>query len=889
MKHELFKTVCMKKWMIVLLAMIIVMPLSSDLYAASKKKKKKGTATATLPAPKKVSPYEKLLKGKNVETSKSDFITLHKVGSKLYFEIPLKYMDREILLASTVTNVTSPEFCDIGYKANSPLHLKFTKRDSSIFLRYVSTGVTTDNLQKAMNNVYGDPILYAYDVKAYNPDSTAVVIDMTTLFTTNVKDLSFFADAMMGGMVKISSSFKKEASYLDEIKAFDDNLSVKTVMSYGVSLSVMGMMKLMDDYPFTATVTRSILLLPEDKMIPRISDSRVGIFNSTKTRLSITKEDEIGNYSVAHRWRLEPKDVEAYKRGELVEPVKQIVFYVDDAFPELWKEPIRQAVTTWNAAFEKIGFKNVMVAKDFPKDDPDFDPDNLKYSCIRYLPSSTANAMGPSWVDPTTGEIVNASVLVYNDVIRLINNWRFVQTAQIDPSVRAKKMPDDIVKESIAYVVAHEVGHCLGFMHNMSASAAYPVDSLRSASFTNTYGTTPCIMDYARFNYVAQPGDKGVRLTPPDLGIYDCFLVKWNYQPLPQVNDEWEEQAILESWVDEKAGDPRYRYGRQQIYSRYDPSAIEEDLGDDPMKAGEYGIKNLKYILSNLGEWVNDDADFTHREELYKQLANQYYRYIMNVMYNVGGIYLTEVKDGTKGQRHEPVSKEKQRASLAWILKEFKSSDWLSKTDLKKNFAMGVDMTPVLQKRILDQLERLTGNIILSSHLASNPYTIQEFLTDLYNGAFENTVKGRALTDADKMLQQFIVDVSASSLKEAGGGALRMLTDAAYMPSVEEIAAYGLDETGLINKYLDQFRQVEQERGPGYVAQQMALNEFGYGYGFVRKVNTGEIDNSKVYLQDMALKAQRLLNSKIAGATGDTKIHYQSLLMKLNKSLKDSK
>ena len=299
-------------------------------------------------------------------------------------------------------------------------------------------------------------------------------------------------------------------------------------------------------------------------------------------------------------------------------------------------------------------------------------------------------------------------------------------------------------------------------VHNMAASASYAVDSLRSASFTNTYGTTPCIMDYARFNYVAQPGDKGVRLTPPDLGIYDYFLVKWSYQPLLDAGNEWDEQATLEGWVDEKAGDPRYRYGRQQIYSRYDPSAIEEDLGDDPIKAGEYGIKNLKYILANINDWVTDDTDFTHREQLYKQIANQYYRYLMNVMYNVGGIYLTEVKDGTRGQRHVSVPKNVQKASLAWILKEFKSADWLNNKELTKNFSMAVDMTPVLQKRLLDQLERLTGNILLSAHLSSNPYTVQEYLTDLYNGAFDSTIKGRKLTEGDKMLQRFIVDVSSS-------------------------------------------------------------------------------------------------------------------------------
>ena len=877
----------MKKIFLVLLATLIVLPFASDACAKDKKKKKKkGETELVVSAPKKLSAYEKLFKGKNVVTAKSDFITLHKVENKLYFEIPLKYMNRDFLLASTVTEVTSPEFCDIGYKANEPMHLKFTKRDSTIFLRQVTASVTTDNLQKAMNSVYGDPILYAYEVKAYNPDSSAVVIDMTTLFTTNVKELGFMSDASMGGMIKVSSSFKKDASYLDEIKAFDDNLSVKTVMSYSVSMNIMGMMSLVEDYPFTATVTRSILLLPEQAMRPRLSDSRVGIFNSTKTRLSVTEQDEIANYSVAHRWRLEPKDVEAYKQGELVEPVKPIVFYVDDAFPESWKESIHKGVTNWNAAFEKIGFKNVMIAKDFPKDDPDFDPDNLKYSCIRYVPNSTANAMGPSWTDPRSGEIINASVLVYGNIVELLNNWCFVQTAQVNPSVRCKKLPEEVMNEAMVYVISHEVGHCLGFMHNMGASAAFPVDSLRSAVFTQKYGTTPCIMDYARFNYVAQPEDKGVKLTPPDLGIYDYFLVKWNYQYLPDIKDEWEEQAIVESWVDEHAEDPIYRYGRQQVQVRYDPSSLEEDLGDDPVKASEYGVKNLKYILSHLEEWIEDDPDYLHRKTLYNQLLNQYYRYLHNVMYNIGGIYLAEVKEGTKGKPYEAVPKARQKASLAWVLKQFRTMDWLNDTGLKQHLPLHVDGSAILRTRVAKDLQGVVGNVILSSHVAASPYSIDEFMTDLYNGTWQNLLRGTKLTQGDKILQKAMVDMFCSALKEES--AQRGSSLFGFAPSVDEIIAYNLDESGLVELFPEQFRTVDQLYGNGYVAAHLFGEQFGApGYGWQGNVNISSIDDSKAYLQNLAVRSRNLLRSKLGIVSESAKIHYQSLLIQLNNALKD--
>ena len=501
-----------KLCVLLLAAGLLIAPASG---AAASKSKKKKSKTEEVAKPK-VDKYTKMfVNDKSCLTAKGPFLTLHKLKGKLYVEVPLKTIGREMLIASTISEASDTNLGTIGYKPTDPIHVKFTRIDTTIYLSQAVVPPVHDTNDPHMSKAIGrstlPPIMHSYPLVCYNRDSSAMVIEMTKFFSGD-NELLAPIKSTKGGVVNITGKFKSEGSVIDQIKSFEDNVTVKSYLSYSVTADLLGLMVIKKDEPMTVKVTRTILLLPEEAMRPRLADSRIGIFLTDMSRIN-GKKDKIEDFSVINRWNIQPKDLEAWKRGELVEPVKPIVFYLDDAFPALWREPIRRGVLRWNKAFEKIGFKNVMHIEDFPKDDPEFDPDNIKYSCIRYAPIAIANAMGPSWVDPRSGEILNASVYVYHDVMKLLNNWLFVQTAQADERVRAVTIPEEVIGDGLRYVVAHEVGHCLGYMHNMSASAVIPVDSLRSPSFTQKYGTTTSIMDYARFNYVARPGDRAVSYT----------------------------------------------------------------------------------------------------------------------------------------------------------------------------------------------------------------------------------------------------------------------------------------------------------------------------------------------------------------------------------------
>lgn len=853
-----------------LIAAALLVPSTDAAASVFKKKKKKAQTEATAaqkPAPKKKqTPYEKLMKEVADSACGGTFNLYRTSKDKIYMGFPRNMMGRRMLVGSTITATSNPAYLNVGYKYVKPTYFQIDLKDSLVVLSVPGANATSSDpgMQTALERSYIPKVLRRIAVQATSKDSSEVIFEVTPLINSV---------APKGKNFSLTKAADEKSTWFSDLKAFNDNASVKVHSNVDFTKTFLMLKGKVGSGSMAYTV--SFMLLPENPMPARVQDSRIGVFpvgpgeGSVKYNLT-SAEDGFKGYVLASRWRLELSDTTAWKNGQKVTVRNPIVWYVDNSFPEAWKAPIKEGVLAWNKAFEAIGLKDVMQVRDFPtaEEDPQFDPDNLKYSCIRYVPDATMNAMGPSWVDPVTGEILNASVLVYNDVIKLINNWRFVQTAQVDEKVRAVKMPQDIIDESMVYVISHEIGHTLGLMHNMGASSAYPTDSLRDAAFTAKHGTTPSIMDYARFNYVAQPGDKGVRLVPPTLGVYDEYAIKWLYTPVIGAKDIWEEAEIAGKIIEAKAGDPLYRYGAQQMatsaaYGSYDPSARTEDLGDDPIKSSDYGIRNLKYILPRMNEWIGaDDEDFTHRGDLYTQLTNQYYRYIGNVMAQVGGIYLNNVKDGSAVKPSVPVARKVQRASLKWVVAQLRSSSWINEPSVTSNLPLAAPQSNKICAAVAKSLaSTVPTNVMLSSAVpgVAGPYTVKEYYDDLYAEVFASSIAGRRLASEEKTLQREVLTASSKDVKSV-----------------------------LSKSFAEETEADEHLGGQDWCG----FEDYSLGEGqspFQKAVSVQTIDESDGCRIVFLNKVKALASSRRSSAPSEDKAHYEYLLARVNAALQNQK
>lgn len=740
---------------------------------AQRKKKKKNSKKVTQTKPKSkpnknaIKPYAKVVTKKH-KTDEGLF-KVHSKDQQFLFEIPNSLLNREMLMVTRIAKTAN----GIGFgggKQNTQV-LRWQKKQKKILLRVVSYNVVADTLlpvHKAVVNSNFEPILYSFPIKAFSKDSTATVIDVSSLFNSDVKAIGFPQNKRK--QYKISK-MDKSRSYIERISSYPKNIEVRNVKTYisnaAPSNRSVGAVSM--------ELSNSMILLPKTPMKRRYFDERVGWFARSQTDYGLDAQKS-KSVKYLDRWRLEVKDedLEKFKRGELVEPKKQIIYYIDDATPKEWRKYIKQGIEDWQVAFEAAGFKNAIIAKDAPtkEEDPEWSPEDVRYSVVRYLASPIPNANGPHVSDPRSGEILESDINWYHNVMSLLHNWFFIQTAAINPDARSNEFKEEVMGRLIRFVSSHEVGHTLGLPHNMGSSVAYPVDSLRSAVFTKKNGTAPSIMDYARFNYVAQPEDKGVALMP-NIGPYDKYAISWGYRPIFNTAAK-DEKEILNKWILDKAGNPVYRFGHQQVRNVIDPSSQTEDLGDDAIKASKYGIKNLQRILPRLEEWTTKDGEtYDELKTMYGQLLGQFNRYMGHVSSNIGGVYENYKTAGQDGAVYTHVDKNHQKNAVRFVNNElFKTPTWLlNKTIFSKTeFSGSEERIRSLQVRTLNRIlktGRMARMIENETLNGASSYTLLNMMTDLRKGVWSELYSHKAIDTYRRNLQRAHLDRLSFLLNKA--------------------------------------------------------------------------------------------------------------------------
>ncbi len=676
---------------------------------------------------------DSLTKGMNMSKG---VINSYTNNNKLLFEIPNEILGKEILVVTRLAQVPSgySPYINAGSKTSEQV-ISFYKKNNRIDIRQLSYNNIADPddpiIQSVVENNFS-PILASFEVR--NSDKSSFLIDVSDFFLKDSPGFNII-NSRVKDQYKIGGVDRKRSS-IDSSRSFPENIEVLATLTFNTNKPP----RINRTKTFSFQVNHSFILLPSEKMKVRHFDHRVGWFTVNKIDYSSSalKSD---SFKLIRRWRLEPKDEEAYLRGELVEPKKKIIYYLDPATPKKWRPYFIKGIEDWNSVFEKAGFKNAIVAKSPPSkdEDPDFSPEDIRYSTVRYVASETRNATGPSVSDPRTGEILESDIIWYHNHLRSYRNRYLLETGAANPSARTLETPEKEIGEMMRRVISHEIGHALGLPHNMKASSAYPVDSLRSGTFTQKMGIATTIMDYARYNYIAQPGDKNIRFIR-QLGPYDDYSIEWGYRYFPgkSVN---EEREILSKFVDQKSLNPIYMFGS----SWGDPNSQTENIGDDPVKASYYGIKNLKIVAENLTKWTySPNKDYEDLEELYGELLGVYRRYIFHVIGIIGGVNQTLINTNQSGSfTYKNVDKQYQIRALNFLDTElWKTPIWLLDKDIVSqiNNTDGLYKIETLHERSINSLlsnYRLNRMLSSENSIVGEGLKYNELFDLLYESIFE--------------------------------------------------------------------------------------------------------------------------------------------------------
>jgi hypothetical protein len=760
-------------FLLVLAAGISVSVFSQDRRPVTPPSSTPGSTPPVIPPAPKTGPkaYKEVVTDKAV--TRKGLFNVHRVDDKWLFELGDTLMGRDILVVNRISkapiDTRSGFFGYAGDEINEHV-IRFEKGpNNKIFLRDISFSTyakdSTKPMYKTVQNSTIQPIAAAFDVKAFSRDSAGYVLDLTDYISSD-NDIFFFASFFktalrIGGL-------QADKSYISDIRSYPINTEIRTVKTYSKTPSPSPFPGAPPSGPTgnaTFELNTSLVLLPRVPMQPRYYDDRVAYFTTAYTDFDADPQG-VKNISLITRWRLEvkPEDIEKFKRGELVEPKKPIIYYIDPATPAKWVPYLIQGVNDWQKAFEKAGFKNAIMAKLAPtkQEDSTWSLDDARYSAIVYKPSDIPNASGPHVHDPRSGEIMESHINWYHNVMRLLRNWYLIQAAPSDPRARKGQFDDELMGQLIRFVSSHEVGHTLGLPHNMGSSSATPVEKLRDKAYVEAHGHTASIMDYARFNYVAQPEDK---ISPaglyPRINDYDLWAIEWGYKPIPDKTED-EQKTILNEWVKQRFPDPRLRFYFQ---NGTDPRAQTEDLGDNAMKAGEYGIKNLKRILPQLPEWLNTKGeDYDDLSEVYNELLGQFGRYMGHVATNIGGVRTDNKTTDQEGAVYIVVPKAQQKEALSFLQKNlFETPNWLLDRAILDRIS-----SPTSVERISSLQDTWLGSLLSTARLQrlvsstnrdpNAAYRLDEYLEDLKKGIWSELATHKAIDNYRRNLQKAFVE-----------------------------------------------------------------------------------------------------------------------------------